>query len=103
MITMPPMMRIHGLLVIAAPTSPAVVPKTRKMTDSPALNASELRITARRLLAPSFKRSMLTPEISEMYPGTSGKTQGERKESMPAANEIPILKNVIPEPSIVDR
>jgi hypothetical protein len=46
---------------------------------------------------------MLTPEISEMYPGTSGKTQGERKERIPAANEIPILNSVIPEPSMVDR
>ena len=37
-----------------------------KITDKPALNASEFKITARRLLAPSFSLSMLTPEISEM-------------------------------------
>jgi len=48
--------------------SGAVVPNARKITDSPALNASELSITARRApaLEPSFKLSMLTPDISEM-------------------------------------
>jgi hypothetical protein len=96
MITMPPIILTHGLLVIAAPTSPAVVPSIRKMTDKPALNASELMMTARRLVVPSFKPSMLTPEISEIYPGTSGNTQGERNESMPAANEIAILRIEMP-------
>ncbi len=66
MMTRPPIIRTHGLLVIAAPTRPAVVPSTRKMTDRPALNASELIITARLLLTPSLRLSILTPDISEM-------------------------------------
>src|SRR5215216_4656519 len=96
MITMPPMILTHGLLVIAAPTNPAVVPRIRKMTDRPALNASELIITARRLLAPSFRPSILTPEINEIYPGTSGNTHGDRNESTPAANEIAIFNVMLP-------
>ncbi len=96
MITMPPMILTHGLLVIAAPTSPAVVPSIRKMIDKPALNASELIITARRLVVPSFSPSILTPEMSEIYPGTSGNTHGERNDSMPAANEIAILSIEMP-------
>jgi len=34
---------------------------------------------------------MLAPEIREMYPGTSGNTQGERNETIPAA-KTPIGK-----------
>jgi hypothetical protein len=34
---------------------------------------------------------MLTPDISEIYPGTSGKTHGERNESIPAAKAIQIV------------
>ena len=49
------MIRTQGLLMIAAPTSPAVVPSARKITERPALKASELRITARRLASrPAF-------------------------------------------------
>src|ERR1041385_3570563 len=100
MMTSPPTILTTGLLVITEPTRPAVVPRNRKMIDKPALNASELMITARRLLAPSLSPSMLTPEISEMYPGTSGNTHGERNESMPAANEIAMLSIEMPWPFI---
>src|SRR5436853_7367565 len=34
---------------------------------------------------------MLTPDISEIYPGTSGKTQGDRNESNPPAKAIKML------------
>src|SRR5215510_12016061 len=96
MIMRPPMILTHWLLVIADPTNPAVVPRNRKMTDKPALKASELIITARRLLVPSFRPSILTPEISEIYPGTSGNTHGDRNEAMPATNEIAILSIEMP-------
>ena len=44
-----------------------------------------LRVTAlSRSSALSSSRE--TPEINDMYPGTSGSTQGERKEMIPAAN-----------------
>src|SRR5262245_17456165 len=93
--TTPPMMRTQGLLVKAAPTSPAVVPRIRKITLNPALKASELRITACRLLLPSLRRSTLTPEINEIYPGTSGSTHGDKNDKMPAANEITIVTTFI--------
>src|SRR5215813_11574545 len=101
MMTSPPTILTAGLLVIADPTSPAVVPRNRKMIDKPALNASELMITARRLVVPSFKPSMLTPEISEIYPGTSGNTQGDRKDAMPVMNEIAMLSMEMPWPFIL--
>jgi hypothetical protein len=88
--TMPPMILTQGLLVIAAPTRPAVVPRIRKMVESPALKASELMITARRLLVPSFSPSTLTPEIREIYPGTNGRTHGDRNDAMPAIKAIRI-------------
>src|SRR5258706_1579463 len=93
MITNPPIIRTQILLMTAAPIQPAVVPNARKITDSPALNASELSITARRAPAfePSFKLSMLTPDINEMYPGTSGRTHGERNDRIPAAKAIQIV------------
>ncbi len=58
MMTIPPMILTHGLLMIAEPTRPAVVPSRRKITESPALKASEFKITARRLPVPSFRLSM---------------------------------------------
>ena len=57
MMMSPPAILIHGLLKIEAPTSPAVVPSAKKIIDSPALKASEFRITALRvrpLDPPSF-------------------------------------------------
>jgi len=84
----------QGLLIIESPTKPAVVPNARKITESPALNASELIITARRAFPPeppSLRLSMLTPDMSEIYPGTSGKTHGDRNESIPAAKAIQIV------------
>ena len=51
----------------------------------PMMKAAELSISLRRRW-PSldFSSSMPAPEISETYPGTSGSTQGERKEISPA-------------------
>src|SRR5882724_7694038 len=91
MITRPPMILTQGLLIMVAPTRPAVVPSARKMRERPALNASEFRMTALRALVPSLSRSTLMPDISDMYPGTSGKTHGERNDSMPAAKAIQIV------------
>jgi hypothetical protein len=41
---------------------------------------------------------MLTPDINETYPGTSGNTQGERNERIPAKKAMPM---VMLEPSII--
>jgi hypothetical protein len=38
---------------------------------------------------------MLTPDINERYPGTSGKTQGDKKDKSPPANAINILRKDI--------
>ena len=49
------------------------------------MNAAELSISLRkRWDSLDFNSSMPAPEISETYPGTSGSTQGERKEIKPA-------------------
>src|SRR5258708_25672705 len=85
--TMPPTILIHGLLRTDEPTRPAVAPRAMKMTDKPMLNAIELAMTALRAAPrepPSpFRWSILTPDISERYPGTSGSTQGDRNDSNP--------------------
>src|SRR5580698_1627329 len=51
----------------------------------PMMKAAELSITLRKSW-PSFifSCSTPTPEIKETYPGTSGSTQGDRKEINPA-------------------
>ena len=63
------MTRTHGFEMMAEPTHPAAAPSAMKMIDSPALKASELRITAFRARAreppPPFRCSTLTPEISD--------------------------------------
>ena len=70
MMTTPPTIRTHGFEMIAAPTSPAAAPSKMKMTESPALKASELKMTARRAPAREpfspFRCSALTPDIREM-------------------------------------
>jgi hypothetical protein len=49
------------------------------------MNMNEFRITERiNLASVCFNSSTPAPEINETYPGTSGKTQGERNESNPA-------------------
>jgi hypothetical protein len=53
---------------------------------NPRMNATEFSITLRkRCPCCDFNSSRPTPEIREIYPGTSGRTQGERKEINPAA------------------
>jgi hypothetical protein len=64
------------------PTAVAVAPTTTKVIEKPITNMTELRITARfseALAALPFSWSREKPEMIEMYPGTSGRTQGERK------------------------
>src|ERR1051325_5562401 len=92
MMTPPPIKRIQGLVRKEEPSHPAAAPRLMKIIESPTLKASELKITARRALArePSLflRRPRLTPEIREIWPGTSGSTQGEMNERKPAAKAI---------------
>jgi hypothetical protein len=51
------------------------------------MNSNECSTTARiSLPSPRFSSSTPVPEINEMYPSTSGSTQGERNEISPAKN-----------------
>src|SRR5215475_3515936 len=51
----------------------------------PIMNAAEFSITLRsNWLLFDFSSSTPAPEISDTYPGTRGKTHGERKEINPA-------------------
>src|SRR5260221_5616684 len=67
------------------PTSVEIAPRVMNTMLKPMINAAELSITLRKS-SPSFSFSCSTPtpEIRETYPGTSGSTQGDRKEISPA-------------------
>src|SRR3569833_2006075 len=65
----------------------ATAPSPMNTRLNPAMNISELNITRRsRGASASCNVSIPVPEISETYPGTSGKTHGDRKERIPATN-----------------
>src|SRR5579863_25317 len=73
--------------VINWPTSVATAPSATNTMPKPRLNMSELRITLGiNPLPPRRNSSTPTPDINDTYPGTRGKTQGERNETSPAAN-----------------
>src|ERR1700733_264438 len=69
------------------PTSVEIAPRVMNTMLNPIMNAAEFSITFRRSCPSfSFNCSTPTPEIREAYPGTSGRTQGERNENTPATN-----------------
>jgi hypothetical protein len=78
-----------------APSQVADAPKRIKTIENPATKKIEL-INIIRFSLPrkdgrplfSFNSANETPDINETYPGTNGKTQGERKEINPAANAM---------------
>src|SRR5208282_3384767 len=82
-----PVMRASSDLYCARtwPTSVEIAPSVMKTMLKPIMNAAELSITLRKS-CPScnFNCSTPTPEIRETYPGTSGRTQGDRNEISPA-------------------
>jgi len=62
----------------------AVAPRATKTAVNPRTN-SAVRPTTRFIdTLPSDNSCMSYPDISEMYPGRSGRTQGDRKEAAPA-------------------
>ncbi len=75
------------------PTQVADAPRTTKTTENPTTKARELRSTRPMSwpLASLFSSSTEAPESMEIYPGTRGSTQGERKETSPATNAIGML------------
>src|SRR5580765_7699916 len=84
-----PAIQVSCLLYSLAspPTVVAAAPNITKTTVNPRMNISECNSTVLSSLR-SFvcSSSTLAPEIKETYPGTSGSTQGERNETIPARN-----------------
>src|SRR5713226_8413303 len=66
------------------PTALAEAPKEMNTTEKPATKAREEANRPELGTSPLRSCSMPMPESMEMYPGTSGKTQGERNETSPA-------------------
>src|SRR5690349_14091499 len=86
MITTPEMTASLALYIASNwPTEVEIAPSETKTMLNPMMKAIELSITF--LSKPEFcscNCSTPAPEISDTYPGTSGKTQGERNEITPA-------------------
>ena len=80
---------------INVPIQVAVAPSKIKTAENPMIKKIELQIMIRFSLLrngvfPSFSTISAneTPDIKERYPGTRGKTHGDKKEIKPAANAI---------------
>src|ERR1700722_17875152 len=68
------------------PTALADAPKEINTAENPATKASEDPKSPERGNSPLRSCSMPIPDNIEMYPGTSGKTQGDKNETRPARN-----------------
>ena len=92
----PPILDINDIFEERnAPIQVAVAPRRRKTIENPVTKKSELIRTIRFSLFRrdemrffSFISVNVTPDIKEIYPGTNGKTQGDRKDIKPAAKAI---------------
>jgi hypothetical protein len=77
------------------PIQVAVAPSRINTTEKPAIKKIEFNNTARLSLLSQVVFSVLcpnsvkeTPDMNETYPGTNGKTQGDKNEINPATNAI---------------
>ena len=87
MITPPILLNKARCLWNTWPTVLAAAPSAKKTMEKPRMNISEFNITERiRRESCSLSSSTLAPEMSDIYPGTSGRTQGERNEINPPRN-----------------
>src|ERR1700731_1980789 len=68
------------------PTALADAPKEIKTAENPATKASEEPKSPERGNSPLRNCSMPIPDSMDMYPGTKGKTQGDKNETSPARN-----------------
>ena len=92
----PPILEINDIFEERnAPIQVADAPRRIKTSENPATKKSELiRIIRFSLLRNdgmgffSFISVKVTPDTKEIYPGTRGKTQGDKKEINPAAKAI---------------
>src|SRR6266436_9938692 len=72
-------------LAASWPASVEIAPSVTNTMLKPMIKAIEFSMTLRNSDASGCcSSSTPTPEISDTYPGTSGNTQGERKETKPA-------------------
>jgi len=96
MITKPAILeRIEIFAEINDPIQVAVAPSRINTAENPAIKKIEFNKTARLSLLSQVVFSVLspssakeTPDMNETYPGTNGKTQGDKNEINPAANAI---------------
>ena len=92
----PPILEINDIFDERnAPSQVADAPRRIKTRENPATKNSELitiiRFSPLRtdgVLVFSFISAKVTPDIKETYPGTRGKTQGDKKEINPAAKAM---------------
>src|SRR5258708_38733291 len=81
------LLRIPKYSWVSCPTSVATAPRLMNTVLKPRINMTEWPITVLvRRFSGFFSSSTLAPEIRDTYPGTSGRTQGERNETNPARN-----------------
>lgn len=80
---------------INAPSQEAVAPSRINTMENPTIKKIELKRIIRFSLLrngmPTFFSLISaneTPDIKDIYPGTRGRTQGDKKEIKPAANAI---------------
>src|SRR5438270_6716447 len=77
------------------PTEVAEAPRMMKTRENPTTKATELlkMRPTRAASPPALSSSIELPESMEIYPGTRGRTQGERKEATPAAKATGTLRS----------
>ena len=71
------------------PIQVAVAPSRMKVMENPTMNMIEFTNTARERdesFSFAFNWSNEEPEMMEMYPGTNGRTHGDKNEIKPAPN-----------------
>ena len=79
----------------------AVAPSPTKTAEKPSTNRP-VRPTTRRIeTLPSDNSAMSYPDMSDTYPGNSGRTQGDRNEAAPA-NKAAINETSTDQMSFVD-
>lgn len=69
-------------------------PSVTKMVENPAIKDSVLKKVRREKLE-CLISSIDNPEMKDMYAGTNGKTQGDRKDMKPAINDSEKVTSVI--------
>ena len=86
--TMSPITVRNDLLRMTDPSAPAPKPRRIKHTEIPATNRMLFKNTRSFRLAASSFDATPPDEKRERYTGRSGRIQGEKKETSPAASTV---------------